>query len=312
MPSKITISARGKHMALKDILKMTKVDRYTQDGRDELAKLQETEDVKYKTGDISQKTGLQKQPDGSWAPPKSNGVIAQQKQKMESEKYEAARRDAQAPSKKTEVNTPGLRKDVQEAIKRSSPEEIKSYIKELRTPGSRMSRYFDNPDLLANVYEDELNKTTESKPAESPKSDNKIMNYEEAEKAIDEGKVVQWEHRDGKWHDIDPKTSALVQARDIGAKFRIKTDEDGNPIAQKPEPSQNELRSKLIELEKRRKKFEKYPDMDNNIRLQQGALLNRAGFESRAEFDDFIKSEMPTDSAPRELTGDCKIHVRKA
>jgi len=57
-------------MELKNIFQMTKTDRYTQDGRDELAKLQETEDVKYKTGDISQKTGLQKQPDGSWAPPK--------------------------------------------------------------------------------------------------------------------------------------------------------------------------------------------------------------------------------------------------
>lgn len=60
-------------MELKNIFKMTKTDRYTQDGRDELAKLQETEDVKYKTGDISQKTGLQKQPDGSWAPPKNAG-----------------------------------------------------------------------------------------------------------------------------------------------------------------------------------------------------------------------------------------------
>lgn len=60
-------------MELKTIFQMTKTDRYTQDGRDELAKLQETEDVKYKTGDISQKTGLQKQPDGSWAPPKNAG-----------------------------------------------------------------------------------------------------------------------------------------------------------------------------------------------------------------------------------------------
>ena len=57
-------------MELKNIFKMTKADRYTQDGRDQIAKLQETEDVTYKTGDISQKTGLQKQPDGSWAPPK--------------------------------------------------------------------------------------------------------------------------------------------------------------------------------------------------------------------------------------------------
>ena len=67
-------------MELKNIFKMTKTDRYTQDGRDELAKLQETEDVTYKTGDISQKTGLQKQPDGSWAPPKKGGKPAAKKE----------------------------------------------------------------------------------------------------------------------------------------------------------------------------------------------------------------------------------------
>ena len=73
-------------MELKNIFKMTKTDRYTQDGRDELAKLQETEDVKYKTGDISQKTGLQKQPDGSWAPPKKGGAGA--KKAAESKKID--------------------------------------------------------------------------------------------------------------------------------------------------------------------------------------------------------------------------------
>lgn len=52
---------------------MIKADRYTQDGREELIKAQEavTEDVTYKPGDISRKTGLQKQPDGSWAPVKN-------------------------------------------------------------------------------------------------------------------------------------------------------------------------------------------------------------------------------------------------
>lgn len=62
-------------MALKDLLNMTKTDRYTQDGRDKINELQAkvTEDVTYKPGDISQKTGLQKQPDGSWAPPKNAG-----------------------------------------------------------------------------------------------------------------------------------------------------------------------------------------------------------------------------------------------
>jgi len=60
-------------MAIKDIFKMIKADRYTQDGREELIKAQEavTEDVRYKPGDISKATGLQKQPDGSWAPVKN-------------------------------------------------------------------------------------------------------------------------------------------------------------------------------------------------------------------------------------------------
>ena len=59
-------------MTLKDIFNMAKANRYTQDGRDQIAEAleNETEDVRYKPGDISQKTGLQKQPDGSWAEPK--------------------------------------------------------------------------------------------------------------------------------------------------------------------------------------------------------------------------------------------------
>ena len=79
-------------MELKNIFKMTKTDRYTQDGRDELAKLQETEDVKYKTGDISQKTGLQKQPDGSWAPPKG-GAAPKMGSPEYNEKYGLTKRD---------------------------------------------------------------------------------------------------------------------------------------------------------------------------------------------------------------------------
>lgn len=137
------------------------------------------------------------------------------------------------------------------------------------------------------------------------------IKFEDAQKAINNGQVVQWKDSDGVWHDVDPKTSELVMARDIGTKLRVKTDENGNPVKAKPDPSMDETRSKLLELEKRRKKFEKYPDMDNKIRLEQAALLRNAGFGSRAEFDDFVKT-MPTDSAPRILTGDCKIRIKKS
>ena len=72
-------------MAIRDIFKMIKADRYTQDGREELIKAQEavTEDVTYKPGDISRKTGLQKQPDGSWAPVKNAPA---QKKSVENQK----------------------------------------------------------------------------------------------------------------------------------------------------------------------------------------------------------------------------------
>ena len=263
-------------MALKDILTMIKADRYTADGCAEIEKAQknEVEDVKYNIGDISQKTGLQKTANG-WVKPKSgkqlgktgkpnpNGITAQQKQKLESEKHESARKDAQAPSKKTEVNTPGLRKDVQEAIKRSTPEEIKAYIKELRTPGSRMSRYFDNPDLLANVYEDELNKMTESKPADTPK----VPKPTEQEYMKAKDRVEKYEKQFKKEMD-DYEYMERVKANGVDTSIF-------NPMyGGKPKPL-TENKSYMDALEK-------------------------------------VKAYEAEDAAPRVLTGDCKIRVRKS
>ena len=59
-------------MALKNLFDMAKADKYTADGREALIKAQEaeTEDAKYQNGDISQKTGLMKTPNGWVEPPK--------------------------------------------------------------------------------------------------------------------------------------------------------------------------------------------------------------------------------------------------
>ena len=72
-------------MALKDLYKMTKADRYTQDGREELNKAREaaTEDARriYKNGEISETTGLMKTPNG-WVPPTETkfGKVKQNKE----------------------------------------------------------------------------------------------------------------------------------------------------------------------------------------------------------------------------------------
>lgn len=57
-------------MELKSVFEIVKADRYSQEGCDKI-NAEATEDKKYNTGDISNATGLQKQPDGSWAPPKA-------------------------------------------------------------------------------------------------------------------------------------------------------------------------------------------------------------------------------------------------
>lgn len=68
-------------MALNDLFTAIKADRYTADGCEKLNEAL-AKDKTYQTGQISEKTGLQKQPDGSWAPPKETkfGKVQQNKE----------------------------------------------------------------------------------------------------------------------------------------------------------------------------------------------------------------------------------------
>lgn len=277
-------------MSLKNIFEMTKADRYTQDGRDEIAKL--AEDVKYKTGDISQKTGLQKQPDGSWAPPKGG---AGAKKAAESKKI-----DYQVTEKGGKFYATGHQFSDGSQL-HAGPFGSEKELHEFMNGSPYKSTAESKPAAK------------EEKPAEEKPTQTKTIKFEEAQEAMKNGQIVQWQDRYGEWNDVEPGTSELVMARDIGSKLRIKTDEEGNPIKQKsePEPSMKEARDKLLELEKRRKKFAPYPELEEPIRMEQSKYLFKAGFESREDFDNFVKSEGLNDAAPRQLTGDCKIRIRK-
>lgn len=297
-------------MALKDIFKMTKANRYTADGREELIKAQEavTEDRRYNIGEISEKTGLQKTANG-WVKPKTGKAKS-----SEAETGKTSRMDAwlnEDPSKMSDQELMRRNETLHSLGNSAKGDDFKKVMNAgIKIEEELTKRKLPtNPDGIG--YEEEKKKAgkSESKPAEST-SAPKTIKFEDAEKAVKNGQVVQWQDRDGNWNDIDPKTSELVMAKSMGSKLRVKTDADGNPVMQKPDPTKNEVRSKLLELEKRRKKFEKYPEEDNDIRLQQASLLSKAGFSSRKEFDDFVKSEMPNDSAPRILTGDTRIRVR--
>lgn len=91
-------------MDIKSVFEITKADRYTQDGRDQIAKIQETEDKTYQIGEISQKTGLQKTANG-WVPPKEtkygkvtekNGQVGVQQKLGKGSKFEAFKNESAA------------------------------------------------------------------------------------------------------------------------------------------------------------------------------------------------------------------------
>lgn len=76
-------------MSLENIFTMIKADRYTEDGCEKLNKArEEIEDARrtYKPGEISEKTGLQKQSNGTWAPPKKGGTQGAGEKKTEGKK----------------------------------------------------------------------------------------------------------------------------------------------------------------------------------------------------------------------------------
>lgn len=96
-------------MALKDIFKMTKANRYTADGREELIKAQEaeTEDRRYNIGEISEKTGLQKTANG-WVKPNKGGAGKTESkpavEKPKTEKKQALKLPDEKSSFSTDVN----------------------------------------------------------------------------------------------------------------------------------------------------------------------------------------------------------------
>lgn len=117
-------------MALKDIDKIIRADRYTQDGRDEVCKAieKETEDKKYNIGEISQKTGLQKTANG-WVEPKKAkagaGKTPQKENPTRSYSFEVGSNGMPKPGTGKQVQTFKTKKEAQEALKKQNAAESK-------------------------------------------------------------------------------------------------------------------------------------------------------------------------------------------
>lgn len=284
-------------MGIKSIFSMLKADRYTQDGRDQLA-----EDKIYQIGEISQKTGLQKTANG-WRPVKKNGNTQKGSNTSGSDGSVEIKEQTQKVNELMEAG-----KKEKDAGKREAL--ANKYVKE-KEKLDAMKKEFDAPAGATG--------STEKKPAAT------TIKFEDAQKAIENGQVVQWQDRDGNWNDVDPKSSELVMARSMGSKLRVKTDEDGNPVKQQ----KRDMFGNLIEETPAESKPAapksalKLPDENSSFSTDVNRMkkLKKEDYKQYTIQLEKLHSKYPinkwkdlynktlNDSAP--LTGDTKIKVRR-
>lgn len=314
-------------MELKNIFKMTKTDRYTQDGRDELAKLQETEDVKYKTGDISQKTGLQKQPDGSWAPPKKGGAAPKMGSPEYNEKYGLTKRDV------------ATGKEIDRIY-----EKHQKRIKELKAKGYT-DEQIENDKIYQQTKEDMRN-VGKSKPAgkngpsrmekeEAIRKDLGLRGENDLDRFSDEQieMMYQKSQRTPEQQKADFDNSKLGQAYNKARK-----EYDDHQAAYKNRQRMRDAEKEIGVAESLERMYEsrgrdteaaaarEYRNAAENLKALTGLVENLPrNTEPDAELQQKIQDaqkkldearvkarpQAAGDSAPRELTGDTRIRIKK-
>lgn len=295
----MTIKAEVKTMALKNLFDMVKADRYTADGREAIIKAQEaeTEDKVYQIGEISQKTGLQKTANG-WVKPK-NG------------------------------KQPG-------AKKQNAPTGSKKIDYQVTEKGGKFyatgHQFSDGSQLHAGPFgsEKELHEfmngspyksTAESKPAAASKHDTDPQTY--IVKKNDELRKMYLNEKDPAKKEAMKKAlkkQASMMEPEPFSSTESKTAE--KPAAEGWEETQM-ASGKIYDLKSQGKRIiEQYDPETKTFKLRD---LNNSHtpdkeFKSLEEAKTAAENKteesptrppLPEDSAPRVLTGDCRIRIRK-
>ena len=314
-------------MALKNLFDMVKADKYTADGRETLIKAQEaeTEDKVYQIGEISQTTGLQKTANG-WVKPK-NGKQPKAKKQEEPKNVHGAEVD----------------KIYERQLKR---------IKELKAKGFTDEQIDNDKIIKQTKEDmKNVGKKPESKPAENhpPMVMPKGMSPAEFEKAwkddakkhgFKEGQGNEWREYLKKEAGSKPAETyrneegrrnfkAALEDNPTSSYDFAKTVEFAAPMSQEDKVELKKLRlfmsdegadykqalrsraSNLVDGNKSNGDW--FPEKEKSIMK----IAKAVGYDK--ELHKFIEEEYKgydlgysEDAAPRVLSGDTKIRVRKA
>lgn len=239
-------------MALTDIYTMVKADRYTQDGREEIIKAQETEveDRTYNIGEISQKTGLMKTANGWVEPPKGK-----------------------AKGAKTEAGKPGRDYPI---LKKEDHMEIAKEVQSNTMPGG------------SDWSVEEIAKEWKIGKADA----------EEVKKAMQALKIQQGVEKTEKNRAQAKKIQEGVES------YLSKKNSESKPSAPKALKLPDEKSSFQTDVN-RMKKLKKEDYKQYTVQLEK--LHSKYPINKWKDLLDKTTS----DAAPRVLTGDCKIRLKK-
>lgn len=306
-------------MALKDIFKMTKANRYTADGREELIKAQEaeTEDRRYNIGEISEKTGLQKTANG-WAKPK-NGAG----RNLGTEQKKRGPGAIHTPGK----GNVGMDKMKEAAEKGLKGQELKEFMtgskSESKPAGSE--KWQKNTDYLGrerismntpqggkvSIYESSNPKQKNARFRVDTGSHYNEFNTLEEAKAFAEKQY-------GRESKSEIKPTAEKQKTEKGPSIPKPSADDldwAKGVASRNNVNPNDLIKNGKALKPGVKVSFNTP-RDGDLK---GEIVDIAGYDGKAfvtvstpKGNRMISTEkITTDSAPRILTGDTRIRVRK-
>ena len=171
-------------------------------------------------------------------------------------------------------------KDAQKKYGNMSIEELKAEAKKY----DGVSKYSPEANEARKVY-DVLNQKLEEEKKNSKtktESKSKKFSYDDAVNAIKEGKTVQWKSRDGSWNDVDPKSSELVMARDIGSELRVKPsqEEKNTDISQK---SSAELQAEQDKIRNEYREYFASDDYDEDSEKTQKYVQQLMYYDEQIE-----------------------------
>ena len=313
-------------MALKNLFDMVKADRYTADGREALIKAQEaeTEDKVYQIGEISQKTGLQKTANGWVKPPRNKeiqnaGKHAESVKAAQKAKKEEARRQQRAEG---EANARAFQEKVEKGeIKPDGAEVHQQQGEEIKANLETAKYYFDKAQSFSPTdpsYKTYMTKAKQYNDEAKAQADDNGFDFEEMHNSGITQAVNEYAEEQSKSAaETKPETTAKFETEQENAKY-----EEGRKgwetVSKERLP---DIKKKVEQKIDYYKKYDPYAMLGKRTGLNAAqkkaveqnmaqAKENLAFFTGQLEG---INEQMgASDSAPRVLTGDTRIRVRKA